>query len=450
VPELSGRRVGADWRAIANSRPAGRSFLFLQGLATRFFARLGRALAARGHDVHRVNFNGGDRLFWHLPGALDFTGRFAEWPEFLDRLLSEWAVTDVILFGDCRPVHRAAIRVAAARAIRVHVVEEAYLRPDWITFEEGGVNGHSRLPRDPGWYLDQAQGLPPWQDPPAASDRFRRRAVEDVAYTLAALASAWRFPHYRTHRPHHALIEYAGWARRLALRQRAERQAVAAIDGLTGIGAPLFLFPLQLDEDYQVRVHSRFGAMYPAIEHVLASFARDAPAEARLVVKLHPLDCGAVDWAGMVGHMAAELGVADRLIVIDGGDPSRVLERCRGVVTLNSTVGALALARGVPVAVLGNAVYDIPGLTHQGRLSDFWGAPTTPDMALFDAFRRVLAARCLLPGGFFSEAGLRLAVAAAIVRLEAAWSRPASSYAEGVDAAAARRALAQISTLVPS
>src|SRR5438105_14866683 len=44
-----------------------RSFLFLQGLATRFFERLGRALADRGYAVHRVNFNGGDRAFWRLP-----------------------------------------------------------------------------------------------------------------------------------------------------------------------------------------------------------------------------------------------------------------------------------------------------------------------------------------------------------------------------------------------
>ena len=38
---------------------------------------------------------------------------------------------------------------------------------------------------------------------------------------------------------------------------------------------------------------------------------------------------------------------------------------------------------------------------------------------MFDAFRRVLAARCLIPGSFFSERGLRLAVEAAVDRLEA-------------------------------
>ena len=86
-----------------------RAFLFLQGMATRFFERLGKALAARGHAVYRVNFNGGDQAFWRLPGAVDFGGREHEWPEFLDRLIVDKAISDLILFGDCRPLHRAAI-----------------------------------------------------------------------------------------------------------------------------------------------------------------------------------------------------------------------------------------------------------------------------------------------------------------------------------------------------
>jgi capsular polysaccharide export protein len=405
---------------------AGRAFLFLQGMATRFFERLGQALAERGHAVHRVNFNGGDRAFWRLPGGIDFCGRAREWPEFLDRLVVDKAISDIVLFGDCRPLHRAAIRVAETRALRIHVVEEGYLRPDWITFEAGGVNGHSALPCDPGWYLDQARELPEWRDPPAVPGSFRRRAVEDVAYTMASMAGMWRFPHYATHRPYHQLIEYAGWLRRLALKRRAEQRAAAAIEGLAANSAgPLFLFPLQLDCDSQVRVHSPFRAMHLAIEDVLSSFARHAPAEARLVVKLHPLDSGLVDWAALTGYLGVEFGIADRLVIIDGGDLARLLALRPSIVTVNSTAGTLALACGLPVIALGKAIYDIPGLTFQGELEEFWKAPTRPDAELFDAFRRVLAARCLIPGSFFNEAGLKLSVDAAVSRLEAAYARPA-------------------------
>jgi capsular polysaccharide export protein len=169
--------------------------------------------------------------------------------------------------------------------------------------------------------------------------------------------------------------------------------------------------------------------MHLAIEHVLGSFARHAPATARLVVKLHPLDSGLVDWAAMTSHLAVELGIAERLTIIDGGDLSKLLARRPAVITVNSTVGTLALACGLPVIALGKAVYDIAGLTFQEELHEFWSRPTPPDMALFDAFRRVLAARCLIPGSFFNEAGLTVAVNAAVERLEAAYARPARLHA---------------------
>jgi capsular polysaccharide export protein len=246
--------------------------------------------------------------------------------------------------------------------------------------------------------------------------------VEDVLYTTASIAEMWYFPHY-PYRPYYQLIEYAGWLQRLALMRRAERRAAAAIEGLGSNPGPLFLFPLQLDSDYQVRVHSPFRAMHLAIEHVLTSFARNAPSAARLIVKLHPLDSGLVDWAAITSYLAVELGIADRIVILDGGDLGRLLARKPAVVTVNSSIGTLALGQGLPVIALGKAVYDIAGLTFQGELDDFWNGPTPPEMALFDAFRRVLASCCLIPGSFFNKAGLRLAVEAATARLEAVPSR---------------------------
>ena len=143
--------------------------------------------------------------------------------------------------------------------------------------------------------------------------------------------------------------------------------------------------------------------MHLAIQHVLNSFARHAAAYARLAVKLHPLDNGVIDWRAITGHIAAELGLADRLVVIDGGNLDKLLARCRAVVTVNSTVGCQALARGVPVMALGEAIYDIPGLTNRGELDAFWNAPEPPDPELFDAFRRVLVARSLIPGSFSAK-----------------------------------------------
>ena len=187
---------------------------------------------------------------------------------------------------------------------------------------------------------------------------------------------------------------------------------------------PYHLFPLQLDGDYQLREHSPFPGIAPAIDAVLTSFARRAPADARLLVKEHPLNSGLVDWSGPVAAAAARLGVADRVSFVDGGVLELMLEHAAGVVTINSTVGFLALGCGIPTIAIGEAIYGIPRLTFQGGLDEFWTAGERPDPRVFDAFRRVVARRTQLNGGFFSERGIQLAVAAAVERLEGPVQRP--------------------------
>ena len=96
-----------------------------------------------------------------------------------------------------------------------------------------------------------------------------------------------------------------------------------------------------------------------------------------------------------------------------------MVRQARGLVTVNSTTGTLALSAGVPVKVLGRAIYDIDGITDQGLLDDFWRQPDAPDPDIYDAFCRTLLDRCLIRGGFASEEGLRLLIDAAFRRLTA-------------------------------
>jgi len=395
-----------------------RSFLFLQGMATQFFARLGAALAKKGHDVHRINFNGGDKLFWLRPGAVDFRGDLKAWPQFLEERLAEWGVTDIILFGDCRPLHKEAVRVASLRGIQVFVVDEGYIRPNWVTMELGGVNGNSPLPRDPDWYRNAAKDTPAWSGGLPAPGSFQRRAIEDVIYNVASVGLGWRFPGYETHRPWHPFYEYGGWLKRFARKPSAKRRTARAMKDVMASEKPFYLFPLQLDCDSQIRQHSPFGRIMPSIEYVIRSFADHAPADTLLVIKEHPLDNCLTDWRSLVTQVAEATAVEDRVVYVEGGDLEEMLAKSISVVTVNSTVGLIALARGRAVKTLGDAVYDMPELTFQPPLDRFWTEATEPDAALFDCFRRVVAARTQVNGGFFSKTGLELAVAGSVAALE--------------------------------
>jgi capsular polysaccharide export protein len=120
----------------------GRAFLFLQGPPGPLFRRLGEELTRNCIAVHRINLSGGDLRDWRR-GAVNFRGPFSQWPVFLDRFLRENGITDLLLFGDCRPYHVSAHGIAALRTVRTHVLEEGYLRPHWMTLEPDGVNASS-------------------------------------------------------------------------------------------------------------------------------------------------------------------------------------------------------------------------------------------------------------------------------------------------------------------
>lgn len=392
--------------------------LFLQGQIGPFFGELAKALAAQGQAVRRIHFNAGDVRFWPLPGGVDFSAPAEQWPGFFRRYLDLWGVTDLILFGDCRPLHAAAIGIAQARGVRVHVFEEGYLRPDFITLETGGVNGHSSLPRDAESYLQSAAALPPWQPPQPVRASFAQRALHDLAYNFATALGAQRFPHYRSHRPWHPFTEYAVGSRRFPLKlvtaQRTSRQVRAIERG----GRPYFVFPLQLDADSQIRFHAPPGGIAGAIRTVLLSFAEHAPAETLLVITEHPLDYGPQDQLAAARRLVAMLGLQERVTLLRGGSPMSLLRAARGLVTVNSTLGLSALAEGVPVIALGRAVYQVPGLTHAQGLSRFWRQPQPPEPTLFDAFRRVVRDRTQINGGFFSPEAIAMAVAGSLSRLQ--------------------------------
>ena len=395
-----------------------RTVLLLQGLMGPLFRRLGQELIASGHRVHKVNFNGGDRAFWRLPNGIEYRGTLAEWPAAFEVILSTRGITDVVLFGDCRDYHMPAIRLCRELGVPVHVFEEGYIRPDWVTLELGGVNGHSSLPRDPVWYRETAAALSPVPPHTQVPSSFRRRAMEGLAYNVADVLTRWYYPGWYNHRPWHPLVEGIGWLRKLRNGPVRRETAARLMARLAESDAPYYLFPLQLESDAQIRLHSPFAGIAEALNLVMTSFARHAPADTRLVVKEHPLDNGVRDWRQVTEDLAQRLGIAHRIDYLAWGDIVSVIQRARGVVTINSTSGTLALAENVPVVVLGHAVYDIPDITFQGELDAFWTTATPPSAETFAAFRRVLIDRCLIPGGFFSQEALDKVVGHAVARFE--------------------------------
>ena len=382
---------------------AERTFLFLQGPPGPFFRLLASEMEARGMRVYRINVSGGDRLDWPH-GAVDFLDTFSEWPVFFDRFLRERGITDLLLYGDCRPYHLSAHGIAAMRGVRTHVLEEGYLRPDWMTLELEGVNARSTLSRDKKWFVAEARQLPPEPELPPITASFHRRARDSYRHYHNVVIGRLRYRHYRSHRSGALFIEGLGWLWKFLGARNKRRVAEAVLGALAG--KPTFVMPLQLSGDYQIRTHSSFPDMQGAAAYTISSFAAHAPTEAHLLLKAHPLDCSFYSWPRFVARQARRHGLEGRLHFTDGGDLDEMVKEARGLVCVNSTSATLALDVGTPVCTLGEAIYDISGLTHQQHLDTFWSNPSPPEPGLYSAFRRVLIDRCMVRGGLASESAV--------------------------------------------
>lgn len=395
-----------------------RSFTFLQGVCSPFFAKLGMRLAEEGAAVNKINFTAGDASFWpRRLHSVPFQGDREALKVFYTGFFTEKKTTDIVLFGDSRPIHKAAIEVARGLKVRIHVFEEGYFRPYWLTLERDGVNANSNLPRDPNWFLDVGKRVPRYGNGQAFQSSFLARALHDIVYNAHGLRNRWVYPHYSTHAPYSIWSEYSGYIKRaLKLRSRTRHDA-QKIAELVQRDRRFYLLVLQLNSDSQIRQHSCFYDMKELISRVLPSFAMYAPKDAVLVVKNHPLDPGIDDHEGLLVNLAWQLGVQERVIFLESGHLPTLLSHTAGVVVVNSTAGGSALVHARPTIALGQAIYDLPGLTFQGTLDQFWRDAEPPDMRLFGRFRNVVIHTTQINGGFYTRSGISMAVANSASRL---------------------------------
>ncbi|MCD0501731.1 capsule biosynthesis protein [Bordetella petrii] len=401
-----------------------RRFLFLQGPCSPFFSQLGRGLADAGYHIAKLNYNCGDAGQWRQGCSQSYRGKAEDLCIFYRLLFEREGYTDIILFGDHRPVHLPAIQVAKTCGINVHVFEEGYFRPYWITLERNGVNAKSELPNDPAWYRKIGPRIPDYGNGQEFKSSFSTRAYHDIVYQAAGIANRLLYPEYRTHAPVSASAEYRAYAKRAVSIFRRKATDAAAIQNLIYSRTPFWLLPLQLNSDAQIRCHSPYADMPHMLQEVIASFARMCHPSASLAIKNHPLDPGLMNYEKIIDELCARFAVCrKRVIYLESGPLPALLNHARGVITVNSTVGGSALVHSRPLMALGQAIYHMPGLTFQGHLDDFWRHGRQPDPRLFRWFRNTVIHSTQINGGFYAKSSIAMSVSAALPRLLATCSR---------------------------
>ena len=389
--------------------PADRRFLFLQGPHGPWFYQLAGVLRAAGAKAWRVGFNLGDRIFWPAPGYIALTAPQDTWPATCAALFAQHRITDLVVYGDTRGIHAQAIVLARARGITVHVFEEGYLRPYWVTYERDGSNGNSRLMGMD--VLTMQLALAPADldlpDMPATWGDMRQHMFWGAIYHgFVALG----FHTYRNFRPHRALTvgqEFTLYLKRFLLMPFHGLERRLATLRIRRGGFPYHLAILQLEHDANFRDHSRFASMTDFLDLIMQGFAKGAPPHHHLVFKAHPLEDGRVPLKSEIRRLANVHQLTGRVHFVRGGKLAQLMNGARSAVTVNSSAGQQALWRGLPLRTFGAAVYAKPEFVSSQPLEEFFAAPERPDTRAYRHYRHFLLETSQVVGGFYSARGRR-------------------------------------------
>ena len=364
-------------------------------------------LQAAGAAVHRVGFNRGDQAFWPDRATyIPYRGAPEDWPATLTALLDRHAVTDIVLYGDTRPIHAAAVAAARSRGLTLHVFEEGYLRPYWVTYERGGSNGHSRLMRlsvaDMRAALARSTSDQP--DAPTAWGDMRQHIFWGALYHWYVFAGSAAYPRFRPHRALTVWQEAKLHLRRLLAQPVHRWERILKTAAIRQSGHPFHLVLLQLEHDASFRTHSPFQTMTEFLAVVMEGFAAGAPPHHHLVFKAHPLEDGRVPLRAEIRRLAAQHGVTQRVHFIPGGKLGPLLNLARSAVTVNSTAGQQVLWRGLPLRTSARRLCQAEFVSDQPR-AEFFARPTGRFCAPYRDFGAIFLETSQFRGGFLLGPG---------------------------------------------
>jgi len=379
-----------------------KNILFLQGPMGNFFKKVDNLFIKQGATTYKIGFNMGDSFFSNHFNYIAYRDKREEFAPFIQDFLQKKKIDKILLFGDCRFYQKTAINIAMKLEIDVFVFEEGYIRPNYITMERYGVNNFSKISRERAFYDALAlQKIPEAEDVNYSQFKMVYSAV--LYYLFSNICKSW-YPHYTHHREFSALKE-AFWGIRSLFRKFIypfyEQQYLQIIQ--TKLSKRYFFVPLQTYNDFQVLEHSGYKSVEKFIIEVLESFAHAHPSH-WLVFKHHPVDRGRKQYAKFIIEQAKILKIEKRVLVLYDTHLPTLLKNAIGTVTINSTVGLSSLYHGTPTITLGNAIYDIDGLTCKSmRLDDFWHKQFAPDMELLQKYRCFLIENTQLNGSFYGN-----------------------------------------------
>ncbi len=393
---------------IQNNRPIFKkkiliegSVLLLIGPLGTFFSRLSNYLEKNNVRTYKINFPLYEYGF-SKNSTIKYEDDISQFKEFLEEIIIKKKIKHIFMYGNVLIPHKQALTLCdelerKGYLINSHIFELGYLRPNFVTIEDKGVNYSSSFIANRDFYEKQ----PLYESFPVPVNQGLR--IRKVWKLISFVNHAFKnykiveFEHKLQPKPIFLWFQLKGFFLKFFYKISEKKLKINSF--CTG---PFFLVILQVETDSQILKGSKFSNNNEFIYKVIKNFSAAKLKNTKLVFKHHPRDRGYNNYLEFIVNVSREFNIEDKVSYIHDFPLSRIFTNrfCKGTILINSTVGYQSLYHSVPIKALGIAPYNFEGLADQKNLVLFFKNPKKVNKLLFNKFYKFILENSQINGNF--------------------------------------------------
>ena len=375
--------------------------LFLIGPIGTFFARLSNYLEENNIRTYKISF---PLYEYGFPKSrlIKFHKDIFLFKNDLKKILIEKEIKHIFMYGNVLIPHLQALDLLEELRkedinINSHIFELGYLRPNFVTLENKGINYNSDFIKSREFYINQnSYKVFPI---PRKHARFRIRKIWKTLTFINHSFKNYKIvnsEHKLQPRPIYIWFQIKGFFLKYFFRLTEYKLKQKCF-----FENKFFIVILQVSTDSQLTEGSDIKDNEKFIYKVIKDFAK-ANVDDYLVFKHHPRDRGYTNYSNQIKKISKEFGLNKKVFYIHDYFLSKLFQNsnCKGTVLINSTVGYQSLYHSVPLKSLGIAPYNIEGLADQRNLTSFFKKTPTVDRLLFKKFYKYILENSQINGNF--------------------------------------------------